>query len=141
MRVAIIAGLVGLLINAPGNQAWADDPEAANVLNKVGERRYYHGVLVLKVYEDRGKLTYRVTRVHGSGAGSAGPSVAAIEPDSGWFLFPESANKVWIFDGDDALMLDEFDGLGKTTYSCSKGNPGLVNKAPNVVRERLPKSF
>jgi hypothetical protein len=114
-----------------------------SVITTVGSHRLYRGNLTLDIFEQTGGLNYRVTRVKQKGpvtAEGVSPKEPFIQSGADWFAFPESADVVWIFNGRDVLDCVEFkEGSFGTTSSVMK--PEIVAKAPNAVRDRLPKSL
>jgi hypothetical protein len=122
--------------------------------------------VTLKVYEEKGKLNYRIAR-HVSkqenptqhGTVTSGASEPFIESGARWFAFVEfpdqkSPKTVWIFDGRDYLRQEAFDpadepialtapGFGEHWWMSrdSKAVPSIVNKSPKALRDRLPESF
>jgi hypothetical protein len=112
-------------------------------ITTAGTHKLFAGVLTLEVFEAKGGLKYRVTRISGKGPVSAGPKEPFIENGSDWFAFAESSSIVWIFNGRDVLNLVEFfeegDVITRTTDSVVV--PVIVKRAPKAVRDSLPKSF
>jgi hypothetical protein len=113
------------------------------VITTVGTHKLYGGKLTLNVFEDGGGLNYRVTRVKQKGpirAEGASPKEPFIHSGADWFAFPESADVVWIFDGQNVLNRVEFEE-GTTKTMDSVVVPDIVTRAPKAVQDRLPASF
>lgn len=66
-----------------------------------------------------------------------------------WFVYPEAADRVWVFNGKDELLLYEYRftqdqpnsirGEGKAVSSDAL--PAVVKDAPKAVQDRLPPAF
>ena len=79
--------------------------------------------------------------------------LASYQPANGvrdgtsWFVYPESAERVWVFDGRDKLILCVHQFKVQPASIESSGNISDANKlevvksAPAAVRDRLPKAF
>lgn len=72
----------------------------------------------------------------------------AVREGTPWFVYPESAERVWVFNGADELRLHEgrfsddgksFRSEGKTT--SAKDDPSVIKLAPKGMTDRLPKSY
>jgi hypothetical protein len=114
------------------------------VITTVGTHRLYEGKLMLIVHEEKGGLNYRVTRVREKGPvkqEGVGPKEPFIKNGADWFAVAESADIVWIFDGQAVLNRVEFKEEGGTRTTDSVVAPEIVKLAPKAVRDRLPKSF
>jgi hypothetical protein len=57
-----------------------------------------------------------------------------------WLIYPESADRVWLFNGKDELLLHEATDT-KSKTSSAAADPSIVKTAPEAVRSRLPKAF
>jgi len=91
--------------------------------------------LVVKVVPDvSGRLNYTV----GNQKAAAGPAKAAIEASSDWAIFPESPERVWVFDGARDVTLIEIYPDGGSKFTSSQIVPDLLGRAPADFAARLP---
>jgi hypothetical protein len=158
--VALAVG-VGLDCVAPISLAAGDKVERDGFISEVGTYRLYHGELTLRIYEDKGKLNYKIGRTLSARTSLTrrfqervfgGPADPIIEKGANWFALAESPrarvpHTIWIFDGRDLLVQIAYDPKrerddcwGAVEYH-SDSTPSVVTNAPKVVRDRLPESF
>lgn len=91
--------------------------------------------LVVKVAPDvSGRLNYTIA----SQKAAAGPAKAAIEESSAWEIFPESPERVWVFDGARDVTLIEIYPDGGSKFTSSQVVPDLLRSAPSEFAARLP---
>ncbi len=164
-RWGALAILVSLACLGLSSRAIGEGDGPDRLITTAGTYQLYGGKVTLRIYEDKGKLNYRIAR-HVSkrenptryGTVTSGPSQPFIEKGSRWFAFVESTDDkspktVWIFDGRDYLRQEAFDparepiapnaGFGEHWWMSrdSEVVPWIVNKSPKAVRNRLPESF
>ncbi len=125
---------------------------AAEPITKPGDATLFDGKLKVQVKDD-GKTTWFNAAYTGSDGGPHGVSKKAESAKAAsWFIFPESANRVWLYQGGDLLTLIEFTdnpvvGVPGTKASTTSLAPGqdkttaALTNAPKAVLERLPPSF
>jgi hypothetical protein len=95
----------------------------------------FNDQLVIKVVESIGdKLNYSV----GNKKISAGPPEHALLKSAPWIIFPESIDKVWIFDGGNDVMLIELSSDGGAKFTSNQVVPGLLKRAPAELLRKLP---
>ena len=98
----------------------------------------FNDQLVIKVVESTGdKLNYSVANKKIS----AGLADHALQKSASWFIFPQSIDRVWIFDGVKDVTLIEFYGEGGTKFTSSQIVPELLNQAPPEFLRELPAGF
>lgn len=125
---------------------------ATEPITKPGEATLFDGKLKVQVKED-GVTTQFDVAYTGTDGGShgVGKKVESAKA-AGWFIFPESATRAWMYQGSDQLTLIEFadilhPGARGTTASTASLEPGkekttaALNNAPKAVLDRLPASF
>jgi RNA polymerase sigma factor (sigma-70 family) len=87
---------------ADGDRSRADKrPEMPDgFITKPGEYSLYDGKLIIRVLEEKERVRWSAIFPHGSGDRDTtlGPGEARIRPGSPWFLFPVSAEVVWIYE-------------------------------------------
>jgi hypothetical protein len=123
----------------------AAEPKPIEPVTSVGEYKFYEGHLTVAVSEDKaGVLQLCVTRTStrpGKPAESYRSEVQMpkwLQKREPWFIYPESADRVWLFNGKDDLLLHE---TTDTTSKTIEAGPSIVKTAPQTVRSRLPKGF
>lgn len=141
-RPAVSSFAVAVLAVA---SAWADGGDDGDFMSTVGTRSRHEGKLTLKVYEQAGKLNYRVCRDGIGGGAEQGPSKASIEKGSPWFIFSESADEVWIFDGRESLILRPFHdrrpGYSNGGFYEVPKERSTLDTMPKALRDHLPETF
>ena len=93
--------------------------------------------LVVNVVHETGRLNYRIA----NSRASAGPAHAAIEETSAWVIFPESPQRVWVYDGARDVTLIEIYSDGGSKFTSSQIVPDLLPRAPAEFLDRLPAEF
>src|SRR5260221_8006157 len=90
--LCLTISIVGVL----GCSRQGTSDHAGKIIESPGTFNCFDGRLVVKVDHAPGnRLKYTV----GNKKASAGSAKAAIEESAPWVIFPEAANKVWIYDG------------------------------------------
>ena len=142
--IAVTALVVAAGWHAAGVRA--ADPKPIEPVTKVGEYKFHDGHLTVAVSEDKaaGGLQLRVTRTNTPKPGESYRDELQLpkwlQKGQPWLIYPESADRVWLFNGKDDLLLHEMtDTTSKT--SSSGADPSIVKAAPEAVRSRLPKGF
>ena len=133
----------------------ADRPEPITQPSKVS---LFGGELEVDVTDDgtttRFKVTQLTRRAYVRGGGGTTWEVKSANA-AGWFIFPESAHKVWLYQGADRLTLIEsietppegasdLPGIKQWHVDLPPGQESTaaaLDKAPKAVLERLPTSF
>lgn len=94
------------------------------------------------VYEENNKLNYKMYFPSGSGGG---PTLPNIKKDSDWFIYVESNERYWIFDGNVDVKLMELRKTSERVVFKTSDLPGtnytLFNVMPSVVKNKLPKNI
>jgi len=91
--------------------------------------------LVVKVERaPEGKLDYSV----GNKKVAAGPGKPALRERDPWVIFPEAADRVWIFDGAKDVTLIEISTEGASKFTSSQVVPDILIRAPAEFRRLLP---
>lgn len=126
-----------------------------------GKVSLFDGKLDVEVTDDGTTTRFTINPwIFGNGlkAGGGGTWEAESASTAGWFIFPESANKVWLYKGAERLTLIESTEKLLEDSSASRREseikvrdvdlpPGhestaaALDKAPKAVLERLPTSF
>jgi hypothetical protein len=104
-------------------------------MEDAGEFVIVPGRRVFRVYEKDGRLNYRF-----SVAGKEwGPAVPPIKMNAPWFAYIETANRVWIHDGANDLVLLRYEANQRNsgTYSIQTCGPWLRDEVPPQVAERV----
>jgi hypothetical protein len=131
-----------------------------NFVTTVGTHVICAGKVTVRVYEQEDKLNYRVTRNWSEREGepvrihTSGPVEPPIDQDADWFIYAESPDEVWTFDGRESLILRE---MGRTVpgrdshggiyeihpHSDFQSNAiqRIADKAPQALRDSLPEAF
>ena len=146
VRISVLfAGLTLCLL------ANAAEP-ATEPITKPGEATMFDGKLKVQVKDDgtttQFDVVYTGTDGGSHGIGKKGESAKA----AGWFIFPESATRVWLYQGGDLLTLIEFadipragaKGTRASTASLEpnqEGTTAALKNAPKAVLDRLPATF
>jgi hypothetical protein len=126
----------------------------------VGTHVICAGTVTVRVYEEADKLNYRVTRNWSDHEGesvrihTSGPVEPPIDEDADWFIYAESPDEVWTFDGRESLILREMGPPAPDRESHggiyeihpdsdfqSNAIQRIANKAPQALRDRLPEAF
>ena len=130
--------------NPSTNSVVADAPKQDSVITDVGERFFFGRNLNVKVYEERGKLKYALVRKFQDKELTHSKSTE-LAKEGGWFIYPESADSVWLFDGVNKLIsmrFKEVDGMTQS-YAGASTLPSAeaLKDVPQVVIDRLPESL
>lgn len=145
MRILWSIAVVALIgIGAP-----AADKDAPEFITKPGEYKLYDGKVVIRVKAEDKVLRFGITYASPNGSLEVS-SMRATDKAGGWFIFPASANEVWLYQGGELLQLDEFkaakgpggsDQHSTTTVDAAATAADLLKRAPKAVVDRLPASF
>jgi hypothetical protein len=145
--------LMVVLAMASGAEAQEQKPQKGKAkgtfVKTVGTHTLYGGKLTLKIEETKGKLDSYVTRKRTKGetddveATGWGPINPKIEKNANWFIYSESADEAWWFDGVKRLYLMTFDDhrpefAAGGLYQIDRKSLRMI---PKEVQDRLPKSF
>jgi len=87
------------------------------------------------VTEAEGKYIYRVAWKHANGSVTMEAPKPYIERGSPWFIYPESADSVWVYNGADQFFHITRGPGGLTMFDAK------VAQAPPAVAGRLPEDF
>jgi hypothetical protein len=145
MRVPTALAVVFVL----GGLAQADAP--AEPLTKPGEQTLFDGKVKVRVADDGATTKFEVTFARPSSSVTT-KSEAKSAAAKGWFVVAESADRVWVYFGGDALSLLDYEdnppgGPAGGKHSSVALVPGgkqtaaALAKAPKSVLDRLPASF
>jgi hypothetical protein len=93
----------------------------------------------VRVYsEDQTKSNFRIWRKEPQGTSEVGPTDAWADKNSQWFIYVESQDQYWAYDGEHDLVLWEFTPRGSRASSILLARDRLVEQMPDDVRSRLP---
>jgi hypothetical protein len=116
----------------------ANEPGPDRFITSLGVYSLYDGKLTIKVYKKAGKINTRMIRENDDRE----PSEPPIEDGKSWFVYPSSADQVWIFDGRNALFVYEPDEApGNYVFIKADATHKILKRAPKEVLDRLPMSF
>jgi hypothetical protein len=99
--VMVAIGIVAVLLAIRGAEPFY--PVTTGQITTLGRHFISREGHFVEVYEQGDELYYRVGRRERNGHSAIGPSEAHIVKGTPWFAFVESANRIWIFDGDGVL--------------------------------------
>jgi len=123
--------IVGLL----GCPQQGTNDHGRTIIESPGTFHCFEGRLVVNVAHAAGsRLNYTV----GNTKASAGPAKPTIEESAPWVIFPQAANKVWVYDGAKDVTLIELYGDGGTKFTSSQVVPAIVHEAPEEFVRHLP---
>jgi hypothetical protein len=135
------AGVIVSIVPACGTAPAGLPKTRPDTITTVGTHTILPNKLAVEVYHDRGKINYRLWQMAPeAGQGKTGPEDPPFEKGAKWFIFVESPERFWVFNGRDELELSWIDGPRGGVFS-SRVNPEIVNEAPERVRALLPKHF
>jgi len=130
-----MCGIIGC-----GNKNNIQPEKIGTFITEPGEYEYSKVGGIVKVYEEGQKLNYRIG--HPSSGGSGGPVPPLIEPKGDWFVYLQSNNKAWIYNGVDALYLSlRHANGGGGSYQLSESYISLPILPPAEVTKLLPKQL
>src|SRR5687767_11697180 len=92
----VIATTIILIL---GMSSIADDKKPAEFITKAGKYKLFDGKLEVAVTERAAGTQYMFTRPVKDGSVGHGSDKDAIKKGASWFIYPESANKVWVYTG------------------------------------------
>jgi hypothetical protein len=131
-RLLLFAFALFLLVGCP---ARPDVDYGAMPIDAPGTFNCFQSKLTVKVVHAAGdRLNYTV----GNNRAVAGPSKAAIDESAPWVIFPEAADKVWVFDGAKDVTLIEIYDDGGSKFTSSQVVPEILQRAPEKFVQRLP---
>lgn len=125
-------------------------PNADGAITGTGEYTLFENALTVRVWEQDGKIGWSMRRTQsGEDPGTFGtPSMSRVRKDSPWFVFPESANRIWLFDGVGTIVLwretvnEPPKPRGRTSEVIHVDLPTWSEKeygmVPEAVLKRLP---
>jgi hypothetical protein len=139
-------GLFSLVVFALSSVGLAAD-SPAEPITKPSERTLFDGKLRVGVADDGKTTTFNVTFATKTGNVSHDDEVRSANA-KGWFVVAETAGRVWLYPGGEALWLlehkEEPTGSSTSTtgfYPGQRKTAEALAKAPKSVVERLPASF
>jgi hypothetical protein len=138
--------LIAVVILTLGGMAFVPD-SPAELITKPSERALFDGKLNVRVADNGTTTTFKIT--FATRTGSVAHDDEAKSADAkGWFVVAETAGRVWLYRGGEALWLlehrDNPAGSSTSTTGFYPGQPKTAEalaKAPKSVVERLPASF
>jgi len=138
--------LVAVVILTFVGVALAADPPA-ELITKPSERALFDGKLKVRVADNGTTTTFKIS--FATRTGSVAHDEEAKSADAkGWFVVAETAGRVWLYRGGEALWLLEHkdNPAGSSTsttgfYPRQPKTAEALAKAPNSVVEHLPASF
>jgi RNA polymerase sigma factor (sigma-70 family) len=145
----VAVNLPGEAIAGPADRSERDSqPKMPDgFITEPGEYKLHGGKLVIKVWEQNGRIGWNAAFPRGSGDGKTtlGPAEARIKKGSPWFLFPASAEVIWIYEPGEKRMIlvkrrspDDLVMKHADLPSEWKNVLELEPKLPEKVVERLP---
>lgn len=138
--VRTVTFLMAVVLLALGPGATADDKKPAEFITKAGTYKLFDGKLEVAVTAGAAGTSYSFTIPLGGGKSIKHASAKdEIKKGAEWFIYPESADRVWVFNGADLLRMEFMEG--NAVVKGSSAVPGLVKAAPEAVRKRLPDEF
>jgi hypothetical protein len=69
-----------------------------------------------------------------------GPTKPPIRKNGDWFIYPATADAVWVYHGDKDVLLIEFSDKG-SKFTSNSVVPDLLLRAPAAFLDRLPKEM
>jgi hypothetical protein len=116
-------------------------------ITTVGTHKLYGGKITVKIEEANGKLDSFIKRNKMEGETRElptwGPLNPRIKKEAPWFVYTESADEAWWFDGDKHLYLLPFSGR-RHEYEAGglyQLDAKHLTIAPKAVLDRLPETF
>jgi uncharacterized protein (TIGR03067 family) len=111
----------------------------------IGEYKVNDGKVVLKVWEENGKIQWNaaLTGLPRDGKNAIGPSQPQIDKASPWFIFPAPGAVIWVYDGNERMVLIKLEAKKQLTAQADlpSGWKGLFEyerNPPKRLLERLP---
>ncbi len=117
------------------------------LITRPGEYRPFDGKLVIKVWEEEGRVRWNATFPGGTEGGKTtlGSADGHIRRGSGWFLFPASAEVIWAYEPDLKRIIltkrrsaDDFVMKHADLPAEWKAVLNLERKVPEKVLRKLP---
>lgn len=105
---------------------------AAGFVSEPGRHVFFDGKVVVEVESRNEFIHYMISNERKAGAGCKEDRVLS---SSHWFIYPESASKIWIYEGGGNLKLMEFRDAS-IKVSDTRAVPALMDSAPKSVREK-----
>jgi hypothetical protein len=146
--MAICSALIAASTHSQAQVDNAAKPETKGTfVTTVGTHKLFGGKITLKIEEVDGKLDSYVNRNREKGefrkTGGWGPLNPRIKKGAPWFIYAESADEVWWFDGDSHLHLMPFENhrAGFADGGIYQIGRKQMQMVPREVQDRLPKAF
>jgi hypothetical protein len=134
-------GLAGLVVIV----AAGADRARPTLITTTGSHTITRGKLSFDIYEDKGRINLRLCQKSAPGGGweKFGPTKPPFEKGANWFVYPETPERFWVFDGRDGLELwwARRSPVSPGGIASCQVVPEIVKEAPERVRALLPKAF
>jgi hypothetical protein len=155
-KVALIAGIIVVIVIlavlglAAARHDWTKYPL---MITDAGRYRYAAGktavdvkktkdgnleAFLFKKLNESVKLGPGLPTLKTKGTATLGP-IITMTPENRWFVFVESKDRVWLYDGKDQFDLIEQNTMGCTHYDATE--PPASKKVPPSLLERMPESM
>jgi hypothetical protein len=118
-------------------------------ITRPGEYKLYDGKLVVKVWEEKGRIHW--SAIFPAGTGTDKTTLGSgdhIRKGSPWFLYPVSAEVIWVYEPGEKRMIlikrrspDDFVMKHAELPAGWKGVFNIEPKVPEKVVERLPQAL
>jgi hypothetical protein len=153
---SITASVILFAAMGIGQPLYGDEPLPPPFITALGSHRLFDGKLTLHMIEEGDFVIYKFEEspriinnsdVKGTRQLTSSPTKPSIKKGAKWFVFPISADEVWIYEGGDKITLyTTVDPESKKHhqngfYITSDGNPDIMKQAPKEFLTRLPKSM
>jgi hypothetical protein len=119
---------------------------APNLLtdNGTASQKITAGQMVIEVALKQKKLTVTVPQEsHKSKTQTSSSTEDGFPTAKGWFVFVETDQRAWAFDGTDVLTLFIYDGKGLTAKHAPEKTenipPDVLKRLPEAIRNRMQK--
>jgi hypothetical protein len=108
---------------------------AGTLIDHPGTFECFHRQMVVTVSETTNNdLTYTVSRKQSK----VGPARPPLSKGTGWIIYPDTADSLWIYDGSKDVTRIEFSADGGAKFTSSQVVPDLLKRAPPIFLQRLP---
>ena len=119
-------------------------PEPDDFITTLGIHERFGGKFKIDIFEEKGEINYRVSFKKPRAEGRPSQPASLVSRTSGrrriGLVFVESDERLWIFDGTDSLVLEEYLEMSIITTGL-KYRPSIASRIPAAVKKRLPKWF
>ena len=121
------------------------DASSPSFITSTGTFKLFNKKMTVDVVENldipEGRISYTVTR--GGATAELTWKDAPIQRGSPWFIYPASADSVWVYHGDvKNVLLFEYSEQDNTfKFTSNQVVADLVRKAPPAFLDRLPPSL